>query len=285
MATPTVSILLPTYHPDPQLLRRTVECVLSQTVTDWTLLIHDDPAGENIPAMLGLLLDDPRIRFVQSPVRLGIGGNWNASFAAAQSAAPFTAYIFQDDHWDPHYLERAVAALQKHPSAGIVAMMHTYEFDSFDPLSHQYQTTEAERRHLFKEEFAEGKPFLLAWLRRGLHPNLIGEPSFVVWRTELLKETPWDSVMAQCLDAEGWARALQKADVAFVPESSGTFLVHQAAASAQNRRAHRGMLDRFTILLRLSRSHDREIRKAASLAVLRELPKMGVKLLRRLTGG
>ncbi len=282
MPAPKVAILLPTYEPDPQLLRKAIDGVLAQTVDDWTLLIHDDGSKEDVHSIVESYLRDPRVTFVRSERRRGIGGNWNAAFAALPALPVAVAYLFQDDAWQPHYLSLACIAMERHPSAGLIALAHHYEMEPLHPLAHQYQAIERERYHVFAQEYAEGKGFLLRWLKQGLHPNLIGEPSFVVIRASILAACPWDTHMVQCLDVQGWVRMLQQTDIAFVADNAGTFLVHGGGASAAHQRAGRGMFDRLRILVRLTRSEDPAIRRSAWSCMLRELPKMTAKFFTRL---
>lgn len=282
MKESSVSICLPTYEPNPQLLRQTIESVLRQTFADWTMLIHDDASEEDVLAIVEPFLKDPRITFARSDTRHGIGGNWNETFKKTKSDASFTAYIFQDDHWEPSYLQHVIAAFDQNRSAGMVAVMHHYQIDRLHPLSHQFQAIESERRHLFLTPCMSGKEFLKKWLKQGLHPNLIGEPSFVVVKTEILQTAPWDLRMVQCLDVEGWTRMLPLTDIAFVGEDLGTFIVHDAGASASHQKKWRGLLDRLIVLLRLCKNQDGSIRKEAMKAVFRELPKMAAKFFRRL---
>jgi glycosyltransferase involved in cell wall biosynthesis len=48
MNKPRVAILMPTYEPNPVFLRQAIESVFAQTMTNWTLLIHDDLSAVNV---------------------------------------------------------------------------------------------------------------------------------------------------------------------------------------------------------------------------------------------
>ncbi len=274
---PHVSVCIPTYEPNATYLQEAIECVFAQTYTDWELVVHDDGSKADVRAMMEKFLKDPRVRFVRSTERLGIGGNWNATAALAN--APVIAYLFQDDLWAPRYLERALAAFTAHQTARMVALQHRYLLQMHNDMTDSYRPIAEMRQKIFEQRFAKGSVFLSSWILRGLHPNLVGEPDFVVIQKSLLDDIHgWDSAMKQCLDVEGWTRMLQHGDIAFVPEESGSFRIHGEATTAKNHRDGKGLTDRLRILVRLTlHGHG-----SAILAIVRELPGMVKKAMRRL---
>lgn len=281
MDTPRVSVCLPVSSPDPVFLREALESVFAQTYTSWELLIHDDCSPVDPRPLVERLTTDPRVRYARAERKLGIGGNWNAT--AAMGTAPLVAYLFQDDRWHPRYLARAVEALERHPSADLVALHHRYDIRTEHDAA-TYRALETLRAAAFAQPFAGGAAFLRAWLRRGLHPNVVGEPDFIVVKRDALERAGWwDERMRQCLDIEGVVRILRRGDIAFVAEESGTFRVHDASTTSQNRREHRGLFDRITILARSLLRGPLSVRCAALFGLVAALPGMAGKMLRRFT--
>ncbi len=275
---PRVSILLPTYEPSPAHLRQALQGILAQTITDWELIVCDDCSMVNVLAVLGNLANDPRIRFHRSDHRLGIGRNWNACLQRA--TGEFVAYCFQDDVWHEQYLERAIAALNRYPSAGFAALQHHYGIEGENAFAGQYRSIEQQRARLFQTPMMHGNAFLRSWLLQGLHPNVIGEPSFVVLRKSAADRIgSFTHHLVQGLDAEYWTRALYVSDIAFVAEESGTFRVHPAGASAIHQQERKGMSDRLRILLRLSIHPATAI--YAWIGIAKSLPGMVGKYVRR----
>lgn len=283
MPNPLVAVCIPTFEPDPAHLREAIDSVLAQTVSDWELLIHDDASSGDIAAMVRPYLTDARIRFVRSEKRLGIGGNWNA--AAAATSAPLIAYLFQDDTWHPAYVERALRALEEHPSAGMVALQHSYTCEMPDAPVRLYDEVKNLRDHLFRHGSTNGAAFLREWIARELHPNIVGEPSFVVIQRQLLERIGgWNTRMHQCLDSDGWTRMLPLTDIAMVPDDSGVFRVHEDGASARNRRDGRGLTDRLRILWRLSIDGPPSLRLSAIRSLCTALPKSAWRFMQRCIG-
>ena len=261
MLTPRVNILLPTYEPDPKYLQQAIESVQAQTEHRWMLLIHDDASTTEVAPIIEPFLHDIRIVYARSPRRLGIGGNWNATLLGKDvidpvtrgqlTGAPFVQYLFQDDRWEPMYLERTLAVMQKHPDVGCIAVQHRYAFEGESAVRDQYEALAAFRRDAIAPGKHDGGAFLRWWIERGLHPNVIGEPSFVMLRRELVQRVGlFSDNMPQSLDAEYWVRVLSHTQWFNLAQDLGTFRVHPSGASERNRIEGRGLFDRFRCLER-----------------------------------
>src|SRR3989344_4074088 len=78
MDTPLITILIPTYEPNPHFLREALDGLKRQTETRWKAVIHDDASDISVEQIVAPYLRAARFSFVRSRARLGIGGNWNA---------------------------------------------------------------------------------------------------------------------------------------------------------------------------------------------------------------
>jgi glycosyltransferase involved in cell wall biosynthesis len=111
---------IPTYD-RPHLVREAVESLRAQSLRDFRAVVSDnaspDGAGDAVRAYVEEL-GDPRIRFVQQTVNGGEYGQGRYLFAAAQDAEYF-CILHDDDLLSPHYLVRAVAALDAAPDAAL----------------------------------------------------------------------------------------------------------------------------------------------------------------------
>lgn len=98
----TVSIIIPAYNAAAT-LRRCVNSVLSQTVSDWELLLVDDGSTDGTAALCDAYASsDPlRIRAFHKP-NGGVSSARNAGMARA--AGEYLAFIDADDRVDTHYL-------------------------------------------------------------------------------------------------------------------------------------------------------------------------------------
>lgn len=285
MPQPLVDVLVPTYNPQGEHLAAALRSLQAQTFSDWTALVHDDYSpGVDTGKIVAPFLTDARIRFVKSPVRLGIGGNWNA--CVRQTDKPFVAYLFQDDLWAPEYLTSALRTFENHSTVGFVSLEHEYRVEGEIGTAPLYQAVKEFRDAHVQEGFHRGTALLTWWIEKELTPNIIGEPSFVVIRREAMnKMGSFLSNMPQFLDVEYWTRLLLVYDWYFLKGNFGAFRVHANGASAVNQEAGQGLFDRlrcFEILIRMLEPEDR---KVAIEARKNALAKMVGKFWKRIGSG
>lgn len=285
MQSPIVHVLMPTYEPDPAHLRAAIDSLLAQTETRWKLFIHDDASKSGVAHKLAEHLHDPRITFRRSPRNLGIGGNWNACIA--QAHAPYVQFLFQDDLWEPEYLRKAVAVMEAYPSVGFVSVDHRYRYEGGVGNDDAYERLRAYKKEHVSAGLHKGVEFLGWWIDRELHPNVVGEPPFVLFRKSLLDAVgPFSTEMRQFLDVEYWVRCLQQADWYYLKEDIGDFRVHPQAASARNAREGVGLFERFHCLHTLAVSLPRgPLRRKAAEARDHALTMMIWKFLDRIRHG
>ncbi len=239
-----ISVLMPVYKPKAEYLQQALASLFAQTETDWECIIHNQPWDGDARGPIAAYLADPRVKFVQGDVQRTIGENWNACIP--YSTAPYLAYLFYDDLWEPEYLKTLSNILDTYPSVGFASANRSYFFEGDMPKEAIYdEVTEFVEKHV-NGGVHKGIPTLVEWMDRGLKPNAIGEPSFVMLRRSLVKAVgPFHPTMAQFLDAEYWTRCLAKSDWYFEPRTLGKFRVHAIGTSAQNAAAGKGIYDRL----------------------------------------
>lgn len=261
-----IDVLIPSYEPNAEYLTEALKNLQAQTFQNWHAFIHDDASKVDARAIVEPFLNDPRITFERSTVRLGIAGNWNACIE--KTSNPILQFLFQDDLWYPEYLERAVAPFDD-PTVGIVSVNHDYLNREGLKLE-EYENVKNARSRELPHGKTNGMQFLRKWMESGMHPNIVGEPPFVMFRRELFEKVgPFNKELPQSLDAEYWVRLLQHTDMFNVTESSGAFRVHSMGTSAKNQREAKGMFDRLLMFRRLiSELHgnDRKLAKKHTIA-------------------
>lgn len=282
MSTPIVNVLMPTYEPNPQYLAEALDSLFAQTETRWSLFIHDDTSQSDVRNMVEKYRRDPRVTFVRSEKHLGIGGNWNACLRRAK--APYVQFLFQDDLWGETQLERGIHILENHPTVGFVSIDHVYQYEGGMENDAPYRRLRAFKKKEVQEGIHRGEDFLLWWIRHELHPNVIGEPPFIMFRRTLLNAVgPFHEEMPQFLDVEFWIRCLQKTDWYYLKEDIGAFRVHPAAASTRNTESGAGIYDRLQCFQQLIASlPPGPMKKEAVAARNRALNTMARKFFERI---
>lgn len=106
MAAPLISIILPTRN-RLKTIRRTVDQIISQTITDWELVISDNASDEEgkIAYLKELAASDPRIKLHLHEVNIGIHANWK--FCIEKTSGRYYIPVTDDDWWgEGDYLAR-----------------------------------------------------------------------------------------------------------------------------------------------------------------------------------
>jgi glycosyltransferase involved in cell wall biosynthesis len=111
--TPRVSFGMPVYNGE-KYLRQAIESVLSQTFTDFELIISDNNSNDATEAICKEYLEkDSRIRYIKQPVNIGAINNFNAVLKLARGT--YYAWICHDDYLDAAYLKTLVRYMDGHP--------------------------------------------------------------------------------------------------------------------------------------------------------------------------
>jgi hypothetical protein len=107
---------MPTYR-RAGLIGLTIKSILDQSHRDFELLIRDDgKEGDGTEeAVIKAAAGDPRVLYHRNPQNLGMPGNLNGGIEA--SAGEYIAVCHDHDLYAPHYIEKLVTLLDRHPSA------------------------------------------------------------------------------------------------------------------------------------------------------------------------
>lgn len=110
-ALPLVSVIIPTYNRS-ELLQEAIGSVLSQSFTDYELIIVDD--GSTDDTLKRLLFYGESIRVIHRNNQ-GVSSARNTGIAS--SCGSLIAFLDSDDLWRPDKLARQVEFFQKNPDA------------------------------------------------------------------------------------------------------------------------------------------------------------------------
>ena len=114
---PRVSVIISTYNGEAD-LPESVSSILSQTFSDFELIIVDDGSDDCTTDLLKTFAD-PRIKVLYNERNLGIAGSQNRALSAA--TGEYLALMDHDDISLPNRLQTHVDFLDKHPETGMLA--------------------------------------------------------------------------------------------------------------------------------------------------------------------
>ncbi|MCU0846919.1 MAG: glycosyltransferase family 2 protein [Spirochaetes bacterium] len=217
---PFFSVIIPAYN-RRSMLTRAVESVLSQTFTDYELIVVDDGStdgtGEEMEKYGG------RVRYIRQDNR-GVSAARNAGIAA--SVSPYLAFLDSDDEWFPGKLAAHGEFIASHPGIRI----HQAE----EAWIRNGRRVNPGLRHVKRD----GDIFI-----DSLELCLIS-PSAVVMNRELFDEYgTFDENMPACEDYDLWLRITPRESVGIIRRH---LLSRHAGHSGQLSSAFWGM-DRFRL--------------------------------------
>lgn len=112
---PKVTVFIPVYNAE-KYLKECIDSILTQTFTDFELLLIDDGSNDGSAAVIAAIAD-PRIRYVKNEKNMGIARTRNRGLELARGE--YIAFIDSDDICVPQRLEKQVAFLDANPQVGI----------------------------------------------------------------------------------------------------------------------------------------------------------------------
>jgi len=111
MSMKTVSIMTPS-HNCSGFISETIHSVLSQTFTNWEMVIVDDCSTDNsVEVIQSFVEQDSRIKLIQLSENSGAAVARNTAIEAAQGR--YIAFLDSDDLWVPEKLEKQLAFMKE----------------------------------------------------------------------------------------------------------------------------------------------------------------------------
>lgn len=119
---PKISIIIPCYNSE-QFIDRTIKSVLSQTFSDWELLLIDDHSTDKTKDILEKYAkNDTRIKILQTKENSG-GPALPKNIGIENAKGEYIAFLDHDDEWLPEKLEKQLAVFKnsKDEKLGLVS--------------------------------------------------------------------------------------------------------------------------------------------------------------------
>ncbi len=217
---PYVSVIIPV-HNRYHSVKEAIDSVLSQTFTDYELIVVDDGSADDTPRVAGEYAD--RIRYIRQENR-GVSAARNAGVAA--SSAPWLAFLDSDDLWLPGKLERQARFIRENPDVSIHQTDETW--------IRRGRRVNPRERHLKRE----GHIFI-----DSLALCLISPSAAVMSRECFDRYGPFDEDLPACEDYDLWLRVTAREPVGLAPER----LVMRHGGHADQLSARYQAMDRFRL--------------------------------------
>ncbi|GAA1692424.1 hypothetical protein GCM10009792_10410 [Microcella alkalica] len=182
-------IVMPFYG-DEALFRESVQSVLAQSSSEWTLTVIDDAHPNRRPGEWLVGLAHPRIRYVRNESNGGVSSSFRQAVELAEEA--LLAIMGCDDRLRPQYVERALSRMA---SSGA-----TYYQPGVQVIDDRGQASSPLGDRV--KQWMRPRPGIVggeATMRSLLRGNWTYFPS-IVWRTDAVREHSFDPRFEVVLD-------------------------------------------------------------------------------------
>lgn len=118
MSNPRVSVIMGIYNGE-KTMRRAIDSIVSQTYTDWELIICDDCSNDNTYKIASEYAEnDKRIKVIRNETNMRLAYSLNHCLSVAQGE--YIARMDDDDVCMPERFEKQVEYLDAHPEMAVV---------------------------------------------------------------------------------------------------------------------------------------------------------------------
>jgi glycosyltransferase involved in cell wall biosynthesis len=219
---PLVSVCIPSFNSE-EFIAMTLESLLSQTLTDFEVVISDDRSTDGTISIIKRF-QDPRIRLLENEQNLGLGPNWNKVLSSARGE--YVKLLGDDDVLYPQCLARQIVALENPLNASaVMAICNRNVINARNEVVMR-------RRFPFRPGLVSGRKLIRNSIRWG--SNLIGEPVVGLFRRRDLSQTAMcDASNPYVIDLALWAELLKHGDAFVDPDYLAGFRISRQKTSAK----------------------------------------------------
>lgn len=108
---PRVSVIMPAYNAE-RFIDEAISSVLSQTMTDWELIVIDDCSEDSsFQIAQNYANKDSRIRVLKNPENSGVAKTRNRGLDLFHGQ--YVAFLDSDDYWEPQMLEKMLSRAEE----------------------------------------------------------------------------------------------------------------------------------------------------------------------------
>lgn len=198
MHQPLVSVLLPAHRNNP-FFQTAINSILTQTLTDFELLILDNSA-EGLQEFI--LTTDLRLKHISVNPKFGLSETLNYGINLA--LGKYIARMDYDDISLPSRLELQVDYLESHPNVGALGTFIRIIEDSANAMAEAHIVKRPVEKSEIQEFLLYGNPLF--------HPT-------VMFNAKILKSTnmQYRKKFDTCEDLDLWSRIIRKSEIANLP--------------------------------------------------------------------
>ena len=216
-----LTIGIPT-HNSEKYIEQTLRSLINQTFEDWICLVSDDNSSdETLNLVREVIKNDKRFFIFEHKSRLGPAKNWN--YLIEQTETQFVKILHADDLLHPNNIKFSLELIRKYPESVLISSKRNFAIHPRD------MNLKKKAKNLKYKIYS--KKDVLNKLK-STNSNFIGEPSFVVFKTEYLKKiSGFSDQWNYMIDLDCYVRILEYGAYIKINDTLGTFRVSKSSWS------------------------------------------------------
>ena len=239
---PLWSVMIPTYNPNPEYLKETLQSILQQDPGQgkMQIAIIDDCTPNTNNSIKNIITENTtRIENYKTNTNLGLAGCWNTCIKKAKGQ--WVHILHQDDLVLPDFYKRAENLIAKERDLDAIYSRHIYA----DADSHWTAISKLEQKEPGKLiNFAES---IAIWQR-------IECAAVIVKKTTYNEIGEFRTDIPYVLDWEMWCRIAATKQWGYIPQPSAIYRCHTASETARLNRSGQ-ILNAILAGAKIARSH------------------------------
>lgn len=193
-----VSVITASYN-YAEFLKEAVESVISQTYTNWELIIVDDGSSDNsVEIIKNFCAADERIKFFRHLEGENRGLKETLILGIEKSSGDYIAFLESDDIWESDCLEEKIKIARQYPEAKII-------FNDVDFFGNEEIIEDYARYFELNDKILSSKKYPASLFGAFSFQNVIPTFSCAMVQASTLKSADFNSTVEAFLDHWIWA--------------------------------------------------------------------------------
>ena len=194
-----ISIITTSYNYE-EYIKETIESVLSQTYTNWEMIIVDDGSKDNsINIIKEYCQKDKRIKLYQHENGENKGIVESVKLGVKKSTTDWIVFLESDDTICPEYLETKLKIIDKHPDVKFI-------FNDVNMFGDRSRIQEYKKHFIIAKGILSQYSYPTNLIKYFIRINIVPTFSVVMLKKEILKDIDYNVKFKPILDWYLWAQ-------------------------------------------------------------------------------
>lgn len=215
-----ISVVITSYNYE-KYLPDTINSVISQTYSDWEMIVVDDAStDDSVDIIKEFTKKDSRIKLIQNETNLGLTETLKKGVKAA--SGKWVAILESDDILRENYLEKKAEIANKYPDIGMI-------FNDVELFGDEGRINDVRKKFTGTAQYLKGKSYPRKIFNDLIYFNRVLTLSTVFANREKLLQCDWETPSDRILDWWLLLHFTRKYDCFYIPEKLTKWRIHYSS--------------------------------------------------------